>query len=128
MITQKFEENKGLCLGNNDESNKLGEISIQEAKSKDDSATDEPFLLASQKSEKNQGWYLGNDDENNEINESLCLILFVYVCFIIKVFTIAMKTTVACVWFFGVVTSLVCFIIYYKSFTITMKTTIKRYK
>ena len=53
--------------------------SIQKAKWKDDSATDEPFLLTSQKSEENQGWYLGNDDKNNEINESLCLTSFVYV-------------------------------------------------
>ena len=51
---------------------------------KDDSATDELFLLVSQKSEANQGWYLGNDNENNEINESLCLTSFVYVQEIIK--------------------------------------------
>ena len=35
---------------------------MQEAKSKDGSATDEPLLLASQTSEENQGWYLGNDE------------------------------------------------------------------
>ena len=41
--------------------------SIQEAKSKDGSATDddEPLLLASQKSKESQGWYMGNDDENS---------------------------------------------------------------
>ena len=44
---------------------------MQEVKSKDGSAADEPLLLASQKSEGNQGWYLKSDDENNEINESL---------------------------------------------------------
>ena len=46
-------------------------ISIQESKSKGDSATDESLLLASQKSKGNQGWYLKNDNRNNEINESL---------------------------------------------------------
>ena len=50
---------------------------MQEANSKDGSATDKQLLLASQKSAENQGWYLENDDENNEINESLCLTLFV---------------------------------------------------
>ena len=77
-----------MCLGNGNENNKTDEISIQETKSKDGSASDEPLLLASQKSEGNQGWYLGNDDENNEINESLCLTSFVYVCFYCKGFTI----------------------------------------
>ena len=58
------------CLGNGNENNKTDEISIQETKLKDGSATDEPLLLPSQKSEENQGWHLGNDDdENYEINK-----------------------------------------------------------
>ena len=57
---------------------------MQEAKSKDGNATDEPLLLASLKSEER--WYLGNDDENNEINKSLCVTSFVYVCFYHKGF------------------------------------------
>ena len=43
-------------MGNDDENDKTDEILYtQEAKSKDGSATAEPFLLASQKSEENQG-------------------------------------------------------------------------
>ena len=61
-------------------------IIIQEAESKDSSATDEPFLLASQKSEENQVWYLGNDKNKNEINESLCPTSFVHVYFYHKGF------------------------------------------
>ena len=92
LVSQKFEEEKGLCLGNDDKSDKTVEILY-----KKQNRRMTVQLLASQKSEENQGWYLGNDNTNNEINESLCLTPFVYVCFIVKVFTIVIKTTVACV-------------------------------
>ena len=68
LVSQKFEEDKGLCQTTR---------TIQpmkfyaSSKIKDGSATNEPLLLASQKSAGNQGWYLKNDNENNEINESL---------------------------------------------------------
>ena len=94
-------------------------------KSKDGSATDVLLLLASQKSEGNQGWYLGNDDENNEINEILCLKSFVLVCFYHKGFYHYDEDHCGMCMIFGVITSLVCFIIYYN---ITMKTTVERYK
>ena len=70
LVSLKFEEDKWLCLGNDNKNDKTNKIPYKK-QSKDDSATDKPLLLASQKSEGNQGWYLKNDEENNEINESL---------------------------------------------------------
>ena len=49
LVLQKFEEDKGLCLRNDDENDKTNEILY---KKKDGSATDELLLLASQKSEE----------------------------------------------------------------------------
>ena len=100
-----------MCLGNDDENDKTDEI-LQQAKLKDGSATDEPLLLASQNLEANQGWYLGDDDKNNEINESLCLTSFVYLCFCCKGFYYCNEDRCGMCMIFGVVSSLVCFIIY----------------
>ena len=66
LVSQYFEKDKGLCLGNDYENDKSDENSIQETESKDDKL----LLLASQKSKRNQ-WYLKNDDENSEISEGL---------------------------------------------------------
>ena len=81
LVSQKFEEDKGLCLGNDNKSDKTDEILY-----KKQNRRMAVQLLASQKSEENQGWYLGNDNTNNEINGSLCLTPFVYVCFYRKGF------------------------------------------
>ena len=51
LVSQKFKEDKELCLGNDNENDKANEISYK----KDGSATDKPLLLGLQKSEENQG-------------------------------------------------------------------------
>ena len=72
LVSHKFEEDEGLCLGNDDEKKiKPKKFHTRSEITKDVSATDELLLLASQKSEGNQGWYLKNDDEDNQINKSL---------------------------------------------------------
>ena len=85
LVLQKFEEDKGLCLGNDDKSNKTDEILYKKHNRRIEVQLMSCFF-ALQKSEENQGWYLGNDNENNEINKSLCLTSFVCVCFFHKGF------------------------------------------
>ena len=71
LVSQKFEEDKGLCLGNDNENDKTDEIPCKKQNRRMAVQLLSHFSLHHKKSEGNQGWYLKNDNENNEINESL---------------------------------------------------------
>ena len=50
-----------------------------------------------------------------QLNQLLTSFVYISMLFIVKFFTIVMKTAVACIWLLGLVTSLVRLIIYCKS-------------
>ena len=82
VVSHIFEEDKGLCLANDEEKDKTDEILYKKHNQKMAVQLMSHFFLhhKNQKKTKDDS-YLGNDDENNEINENLFLISFVYVCF-----------------------------------------------
>ena len=65
LVVQKFEEDKGLCLGNNDKKDKTDEIPYKKQTQR------MAIQLMSRLFLHHKNLYLKNDDENNEINESL---------------------------------------------------------
>ena len=62
---------KGLCLGNDDESDKTNEIPYKKQNQRMAVQLMSRFFLNHKNLKETQGYYMKNDDENKEINKSL---------------------------------------------------------
>ena len=62
---------KGLCLGNDDESDKTNEIPYKKQNQRMAVQLMSRFFLNHKNLKETQGCYMKNDDENKEINKSL---------------------------------------------------------